>query len=239
MAHGGEALNGAAPQAEAAGTTPDPDAAPGPEHIAAGNKLFAQDCRFVAGATSLAALPPISLPEIAFAGRSNVGKSSLINALTGRKTLARTSSNPGSTRQINFFDLGGRLMLVDLPGYGYARVGKGEVKAWTDLAHAYLRGRPTLRRICLLVDGRHGLKPADHEVMEVMDRAAVVFQVVLTKCDKAGTAGRDALIAETAAAIARHPAAHPVVRSTSARDGLGIEALRAGLAALAAPEPLR
>ena len=239
MAHGGEALNGAEPQVETAGATPDPDAAPGPEHIAAGARLFAQDCQFVAGATSLAALPPISLPEIAFAGRSNVGKSSLINALTGRRTLARTSSNPGSTRQINFFDLGGRLMLVDLPGYGYARVAKGEVRAWTDLVHAYLKGRPTLRRICLLVDGRHGLKPADHEVMEVMDRAAVVFQVVLTKCDKAEQDGIGLLVEETAAAIAKHPAAHPVVRATSAHDGSGIEALRAGLAALAAPESLR
>jgi GTP-binding protein len=217
----------------------DADTAPGPEHFAAGNKLFAQDCRFTAGATNLAALPPIGLPEIAFAGRSNVGKSSLINALTGRKTLARTSQTPGSTRQINFFELGGRLCLVDLPGYGYAKVAKGEVRQWTSLVHSYLRGRPTLRRICLLIDGRHGLKSGDHEVMEILDKAAVVFQVVLTKCDKAAANEVARLIPEIRAEIAAHPAAHPVVRATSARDGSGIEELRAGLAALAAPDPLR
>lgn len=150
----------------------------------------------------------------------------------------RTSSKPGSTRQINFFDLAGRLMLVDLPGYGYAKVGKGEVRAWTELMHQYLKGRPTLRRLCLLVDGRHGLKPADEEIMEILDRAAVVFQVVLTKCDKAGP-GLDRMVADIAAAIARHPAAHPVVRTTSAETGLGIEALRASLAALAPADPLR
>ncbi len=220
-----------------AAAPPDPDAAPSAEQIAAGNRLFAQDCRFVAGATSLAALPPAGLPEIAFAGRSNVGKSSLINALIGRRTLVRTSSKPGSTRQINFFELGGRLTLVDLPGYGYAKVGKSEVQAWTELTHQYLKGRPTLRRLCLLIDGRHGLKPADEEVMTLIDRAAVVFQVLLTKCDKAGPAA-DRLAAATAGAIAKHPAAHPVVRMTSAESGLGIEALRAGLAALVPSDPL-
>jgi GTP-binding protein len=234
VAHGGQALNGAGP----APATPDPESAPGPEHIAEGNRLFAQECRFVAGATNLDALPPIGLTEVAFAGRSNVGKSSLINALTGRRALARTSSNPGSTRQINFFDLGGRLMLVDLPGYGYAKVGKSEVRAWTDLMQQYLKGRPTLRRLCLLIDGRHGLKASDEEIMEILDRAAVVFQVVLTKCDKAGP-GLDRLTAQTAAAIARHPAAHPVVRATSAESGHGIEAMRAALAALAPVDPLR
>jgi len=234
VADGGQALSGTAPAPSAA----DPETAPGPEHIAAGNRLFAQDCRFVAGVTSLAAMPPIGLTEIAFAGRSNVGKSSLINALTGRKTLARTSSNPGSTRQINFFDLGGRLMLVDLPGYGYATVGKSEVKAWTELTRQYLKGRPTLRRLCLLIDGRHGLKAADEEIMEMLDRAAVVFQVVLTKCDKAGP-GLARLAAEIAGVIAKHPAAHPMVRTTSAQSGLGIEAMRAGLAALAPEESMR
>jgi len=184
-------------------------------------------------------LPPIGLPEIAFAGRSNVGKSSLINALTGRKTLARTSQTPGSTRQINFFELGGRLSLVDLPGYGYAKAGRGEVRQWTGLALAYLKGRPTLRRVCLLIDGRHGVKAADREVMEILDRAAVVFQVVLTKCDKAVAQDVASLAREIGAEIAGHPAAHPVVRATSARDGFGIEELRAGLAALATPEPLR
>ena len=234
MADGGKALTEAAPET----AVPDPETAPGPEHIAAGNKLFAQECRFVAGATSLAALPPIGLTEIAFAGRSNVGKSSLINALTGRKTLVRTSSKPGSTRQINFFDLDGRLMLVDLPGYGYAKVGKSEVEAWTELMHQYLKGRPTLRRLCLLIDGRHGLKAADEEIMTILDRAAVVFQVVLTKCDKAGP-GVERMVRETAAAITTHPAAHPAVRATSAESGLGIEALRASLAALSPSESLR
>ena len=239
MAHGSQALTGAAPAPPASGPAePDPETAPAPEHIAAGNKLFAQECRFVAGATSLAALPPIGPTEIAFAGRSNVGKSSLINALTGRRALARTSSNPGSTRQINFFDLGGRLMLVDLPGYGYAKVGKGEVRAWTELMHQYLKGRPTLRRLCLLIDGRHGLKESDEEIMGMLDRAAVVFQVVLTKCDKAGP-DLEALTARTAAAIARHPAAHPMVRATSAESGQGIEAMRAALAALAPAQSLR
>lgn len=179
------------------------------------------------------------MPEVAFAGRSNVGKSSLINALTGRKTLARTSQTPGSTRQINFFELGGRLSLVDLPGYGYARVAKGEVRQWTGLVHSYLKGRPTLRRVCLLIDARHGIKPADREVMDIMDGAAVVFQVVLTKCDKVAGNELESRVAEIGREIARHPAAHPVVRPTSARDGTGIPELRAGLAALAAPDPLR
>ncbi len=129
-------------------------------------------------------------------------------------------------------------MLVDLPGYGYAKVGKSEVKAWTELMHQYLKGRPTLRRLCLLIDGRHGLKEADQEIMEMLDRAAVVFQVVLTKCDKAGP-GLDALAARTADAIAKHPAAHPVVRATSAESRQGIEAMRAALAALAPAESLR
>lgn len=222
-----------------AGAPDDADAAPGLEQIAAGRKLFAQECRFTAGATSLAALPPIGLPEVAFAGRSNVGKSSLINALTGRKTLARTSQTPGSTRQINFFELGGRLSLVDLPGYGYAKVAKGEVRQWTGLVHSYLKGRPTLRRVCLLVDGRHGLKPADREIMELIDDAAVVFQVVLTKCDKTAAGELDERISAIEAEISSHPAAHPAVRATSAHDGTGIAELRAGLAALAAPESLR
>jgi GTP-binding protein len=209
--------------------------APGPdaEAIEAARKLFAQECRFISGAADFAGIPPDTLPEIAFAGRSNVGKSSLVNALTGRKTLARTSNTPGRTRQINFFELGGRLMLVDLPGYGYARAAKGEVRAWTRLIGAYLKGRVGLRRLCLLIDGRHGLKPADGDIMALLDSAAVTYRVVLTKCDKVRA---DALAAHEEAvrkALADHAAALPEPILTSAVKGAGIEALRADLAALA------
>jgi GTP-binding protein len=214
---------------------PEPDAGA----LEAGRKLFAQECTFVSGAADYAGLPPDDLPEVAFAGRSNVGKSSLINALTGRKTLARTSNTPGRTRQINFFDLGGRLMLVDLPGYGYARASKSEIKVWTRLIHAYLRGRVGLRRLCLLVDGRHGLKAVDGELMETLDAAAVPFRVVLTKCDKVRAselAEREAALRE---ALVKHPAALPDPMPTSANEGTGIAALRAELAALAAPQVMR
>src|SRR5207245_1408153 len=155
-----------------------------PEEIDAARKLFAGPCEFVAGAASLESLIAISLPEVAFAGRSNVGKSSLVNALTGRRALARTSSSPGHTRQINFFDLSGRLMLVDLPGYGFAQVSRSMKETWQDLASAYLRGRPTLKRVCLLIDSRHGVKETDRETMKNLDRAAVSYQLVLTKTDR-------------------------------------------------------
>lgn len=207
--------------------------------IEAGRRLFAQSCRFVAGAARVDDLPPLAAPEVAFAGRSNVGKSSLVNALTGRTTLARTSSTPGRTRQINFFDLGGRLVLADLPGYGYARAPKREIEAWNRLLGAYLRGRPGLRRVCLLIDSRHGPKPADEDMMTLLDAAAVVFQVVLTKCDALPRDGRDAAVETARRRIAAHPAAHPEIVATSARDGTGIAALRAALAALADPEPIR
>lgn len=202
--------------------------------IEAGRLLFAQECRFLRGVVRLEGLPPPELPEIAFAGRSNVGKSSLLNALTGRKTLARTSNTPGRTREINFFELGGRLMLVDLPGYGYARASKAQVAGWTRLVRDYLAGRPNLRRLCLLIDARHGLKDSDREVMDLLDQAAVSYQVVLTKCDKVP----DQLLAQMIEALAeelrRHVACHPEVAVTSALKGTGIEALRARLAALAA-----
>src|SRR5882724_7050631 len=159
-----------------------------PGEIETARKLFAGTCEFVAGAASLESLPAIALPEVAFAGRSNVGKSSLVNALTGRTTLARTSSKPGHTRQINFFDLAQRLYLVDLPGYGFAQVSRSMKETWQDLASAYLRGRPTLKRVCLLIDARHGVKEADRETMKNLDSAAVSYQLVLTKCDRLKTA---------------------------------------------------
>ena len=203
-----------------------------------GRLLFAQHCEFVAGAATLGALPRPGLPEIAFAGRSNVGKSSLINALTGRRTLARISQTPGRTRQINFFSLAGTLVLVDLPGYGFARASKAGIRAWTGLVRDYLRGRAELKRLCLLIDARHGLGAADRELTEMLDEAAVAYQGVLTKTDKASAALLAGTRREVAGELARHVAAHPVLAETSARTGAGIAELRADLALLAAPQPL-
>ena len=205
------------------------------ERLEAGRLLFARDCRFVAGAASEAALPADGLPEIAFLGRSNVGKSSLVNALTGRRMLARTSNTPGRTRQINFFALDGRLMLVDLPGYGYAAASKSAIAAWTRLVQRYLRRRAGLRRVCLLVDSRHGIKEADRPVMALCDAAGLSFQVILTKIDEIAGGARGAVAERIAAELARHPAAHPELHLTSAEERLGIAALRATLAALAEP----
>ncbi len=203
--------------------------------LEAARKLFAGACDFVAGAMEAEQLPPPGLPEIAFAGRSNVGKSSLINALTGRKALARTSSTPGRTQQINFFNLGGRLMLADLPGYGYARASKTRVRAWTQLVMLYLKGRTCLRRVMLLIDARRGIGDADREVMTALDGAAVSYQVVLTKGDKETPAAVLRLIDDISGEIAKHPAAHPEVLVTSAHEGGGISELRTVIAALAAP----
>jgi len=203
--------------------------------IEAGRRLFTQECRFVAGAERSEALPPIGLPEIAFAGRSNVGKSSLVNALTGRTTLARVSHTPGRTQQLNFFDLGGRLVLVDMPGFGFARAAKRKIKDWSGLIERYLRGRPTLRRVCLLIDARHGAMAVDRGFMERMDAAAVSYQAVLTKSDKVKPAELQERIAALAAELAQHVAAHPDLIVTSAHAGTGIPELRAALAALAAP----
>lgn len=210
--------------------------APGDEAVAYGRWLFAQHCAFVQGIAQADDVPPGELPEIAFAGRSNVGKSSLVNALTGRTTLARTSKTPGRTQQINFFDLGGRLMLADLPGYGYAAASKAQVAAWTGLVRAYLRGRQPLRRVCVLIDARHGIKTSDTAAMGLLDEAAVPYQAVLTKADAVGKAALDDVVAQTAAALARRPAAHPWVVATSARTGLGIDLLRGALATLARPQ---
>jgi GTP-binding protein len=200
---------------------------------AAGRRLFAGPCRFVAGVADLARLPAADLPEVAFAGRSNVGKSSLINALTSRRQLARISQTPGRTQQINLFDLCGRLMLADLPGYGYAQAPKAAVDAWQALVRHYLRGRPTLVRACLLIDARHGFKDLDREFMALLGEAAVAFQIVLTKVDQIRAAELPDLVAALGAELARRPGAHPELVATSARTGAGIDRLRATLAALA------
>ncbi len=222
-AHGGQGLN------TATGTGTDDAAAAEAE---AARRLFAAECRFVAGAARLAQLPEPGLPEIAFAGRSNVGKSSLINALTGRRQLAIVSVTPGRTRQINFFDLGGRLTLVDLPGYGYAAAAKAAIAEWTELVDRYLCGRPALRRVLLLIDARHGAKEPDRRAMAMLDQAAVSFQGVLTKADKVSASELTRVRAALAAELAGHPAAHPQLLATSARDGAGLADLRAALAPL-------
>ncbi len=203
--------------------------------LEAGRLLFSQDCRFLVSVADVRQLPAFALTEVAFAGRSNVGKSSLLNALTGRKALARTSNTPGRTRLLNFFDLGGRLILVDLPGYGYARASKRDVARWTALTRDYLRGRAQLRRVCLLVDSRHGLKTSDRQVMDELDTAAVSYQVVLTKTDKIKPGPLARMVAETAEALDKRPAAHPDCLVTSSQSGAGIAELRAALAALAEP----
>src|SRR5438046_1545214 len=203
-----------------------------PELIEAGRLLFARDCRFIAGAAEADACPPETLPEIAFLGRSNVGKSRLVNALTNRRMLARTSNTPGRTRQINFFNLGGRLMLVDLPGYGYAEAPKSAVKSWTSLVRHYLQTRAALRRGCLLIDSRHGIKEIDRPLMRMLDDAGVSYQIVLTKADKVDLASvPDKIIAE----LAPHVAAHPEIHLTSALDRRGIAELRETLANFALP----
>ncbi|HVZ27723.1 MAG TPA: ribosome biogenesis GTP-binding protein YihA/YsxC [Rhizomicrobium sp.] len=199
----------------------------------AARKLFAGPCDFIWGTSKIDNLPPQSLREVAFVGRSNVGKSSLINALTGRKSLARVSQTPGRTREINFFNLGGKLMLVDLPGYGYAKASKSLAMEWQRLIFAYLSGRATLSRALLLIDARRGLMSSDLAVMELFDRAAVSYELVLTKADELNPRETEALVASVGAEARRHTAALTEMAVTSARSGAGIGMLQSQLAALA------
>ncbi|MGD0722517.1 MAG: ribosome biogenesis GTP-binding protein YihA/YsxC [Roseiarcus sp.] len=194
--------------------------------IEAGRKLFAGPCDFFFAAAKSDGLPPVGAPEIAFAGRSNVGKSSLVNALTGRQSLARTSNTPGRTQELIFFDLGGRLTLVDMPGYGYAAVNKNKVASWGQLMRDYLRGRASLLRAFVLVDGRHGLKPSDLETMTLLDKSAVSYAIVLTKRDEVMPADQPARVEATLEALRAHPAAYPGAFFTSSRTGEGIPELR-------------
>ena len=203
------------------------------DDLEAARVLFARPVSFLMGAAKIDQLPPPDLPEVAFAGRSNVGKSSLINALVGRSGLARSSGDPGRTREVNFFVLDDRLRLVDLPGYGFAKASKGEAKRFQNLARDYLRGRVNLRRVLLLIDARHGLKPSDGEAMDALDLAAVSYQLVLTKADKLKPAAADAELGRTLAAVSRRPAAFPRALATSAETGDGLADLRAEITAAA------
>jgi GTP-binding protein len=214
--------------AKASGKAADDD------RIEAGRLLFARECRFRYAAGTIERLPPPDLPEVAFAGRSNAGKSSLINGLTGRHALARTSRTPGRTQELIFFELGGEVMLVDMPGYGYAAAPVETVKAWSEFARDYLRGRRNLHRIYVLVDARHGLKAADLVTLDLLDKAAVSYQLVLTKGDEVKEKDVPARITGVEAALARRPAAYPGVILTSSRTGAGLPELRAAIASLLA-----
>ncbi len=205
---------------------------PDPETVEIGRKLFAGQSEFVKGVVAMSGLPPADRLEICFAGRSNVGKSSLINALTGTRGLARASNTPGRTQEINFFTQGPDLYLVDLPGYGYANAPLDKVKQWQRLLKQYLSGRATLRRAFVLIDARHGVKAVDEEILALLDSAAVTFQVVLTKADKVKEKDRQKALDSTRAALSRHPAAFPEIVMTSSEKGDGIATLRAIIATL-------
>ena len=206
--------------------------APDPAAAERGRKLFAGPVDFHKGVVTMDGLPAGERIEVCFAGRSNVGKSTLINALTGRNSIARTSGTPGRTQEINYFTLGATHYLVDLPGYGYAKAPLAVVETWQALLRAYLAGRPNLRRAFVLVDARHGIKPPDAEIMALLDQAAVTFQVVLTKADKVKAAAREEMLAQVRAALQSHPAAFPELVVTSAEKGDGIATLRAIIAAM-------
>lgn len=207
---------------------PEPD----PEIAEAARQLFAGPVEFVKGVVAMDGLPAADRPEVCFAGRSNVGKSSLINALTGRKGIARASNTPGRTQEINYFTLGERAYLVDLPGYGFAKAPVAVVAKWQALLKSYLSGRPTLRRAFCLIDARHGVKPVDHEIMTLLDRSAVPFQMVLTKADKIGPNAIKPVLAGVEEALQKHPAAFPELVVTSSDKGQGIATLRAIIAGL-------
>ncbi len=205
---------------------------PTAEERETGRLMFAGPIDFLKGAVAMDGLPPPDRLEVCFAGRSNVGKSSLINALTGRKNLARASNTPGRTQEINYFTVGEDRYLVDLPGYGFAEAPKAIVEKWQRLLKAYLAGRQTLRRAFVLIDTRHGIKAVDEEILTLLDRSAVTFQVVLTKADKVKASDREAIFAQVRAALQKHPAAFPEIVLTSSEKGEGIETLRAIIATL-------
>lgn len=205
---------------------------PEPDAREKGRLLFAGPVDFLKGVVAMVHMPPADRLEVCFAGRSNVGKSSLINALTGRKNLARASNTPGRTQEINFFTLGAARYLVDLPGYGYAEAPVAVVAKWQALLKQYLAGRQTLRRVFVLIDTRHGVKEVDEEILTLLDRSAVTFQVVMTKADKVSAATRAENIAQVQAALKTHPAAFPEILVTSSEKGDGIETLRAIIATL-------
>ena len=212
---------------------PFPLATPEPSEIEAGRKLFAQGSDFLKGVVAMDGLPPADRLEVCFAGRSNVGKSTLINALTGRKALARASNTPGRTQEINYFTLADQHYLVDLPGYGFAKAPLKTVESWQRLLKAYLSGRATLRRAFVLIDARHGIKEVDSDILKLLDTSAVAFQVVLTKADKVKAKDRDKVLAQVRTTLAKHPAAFPEIVLTSSETGDGIDTLRAIIATLA------
>ena len=203
-----------------------------PEELDEGNNLFKNKTTFVLGVAKLEQLPLTEIPEVAFAGRSNVGKSSIINATTNQKGLAKTSNTPGRTQQLNFFNLADKIHLVDLPGYGFAKAPEAQVKQWQKVIFAYLQGRVNLKRVFVLIDSRHGIKKVDKDVLEMLDKAAVTYQIVLTKIDKIGVGNLAKVLTETKQEIANHAAAYPKVLATSSEKNLGIDELRAEIASI-------
>lgn len=203
------------------------------ELLERGKELLKAPITFMLGVADLSQLPLTDLPEIALAGRSNVGKSSLINAITGQKGLAKTSNTPGRTQQLNYFNADGKFLMVDMPGYGYAQAPEKLVKQWQKMIFAYLQGRVNLKRVFVLIDSRHGIKKVDEEIMQMLDKAAVTYQIILTKTDKIGSKQLELVIKDTQAAIAKHPAAYVRLLTTSSEKGTGIDEVRAEIAALA------